>query len=39
MRLLIEVIALLVIGTLVVLIGLVVLGRNPVKLVQGEVVS
>jgi hypothetical protein len=36
MRLLIEVIALLVIGTLVVSIGLIVLGRNPVKLVQGE---
>ena len=36
MKLLIEVIALLVISAIVVSIAIVVLGRNPVKLAQGE---
>jgi hypothetical protein len=36
MKLLIEVIAFLVIGAIVVSIAIVVLGRNPLKLAQGE---
>jgi hypothetical protein len=36
MKLLIEVIALLVISAIVISIAIVVLGRNPVKLAQGE---
>ena len=36
MKLLIEVIALLVISAIVIFIAIVVLGRNPVKLAQGE---
>jgi hypothetical protein len=36
MRLLIEVIALLVIGAIVVSIAIVILGRNPLQLAQGE---
>lgn len=36
MRLLIEVLALLVIGAIVLSIAIVVLGRNPLKLAQGE---
>jgi hypothetical protein len=36
MKLLIEVIALLVISAIIISIAMVVLGRNPVKLAQGE---
>ena len=36
MRLLIEVIAFLVIGAIVVSIAIVILGRNPLRLAQGE---
>ena len=36
MKLIIEVLALLVISAIVIFIAIVVLGRNPVKLAQGE---
>lgn len=36
MKLLVEVVALLVISAIVISIAIVVLGRNPVKLAQGE---
>ena len=36
MRLLIEVLALFVIGAIILSIAIVVLGRNPLKLAQGE---
>jgi len=36
MKLLIEVIALLIISAIIISIAMVVLGRNPVKLAQGE---